>query len=231
MHAWEMMQAGSATALLPADEFMDGATQAYLYFNRELAVSRDVDHLEALCTPHIFRAIEQDREGDEGGFEDVRRTMGEDAAPKIHTMESYLTMFIMLSHPKHFKEGQNPYTAMAEALQPLEDRQQAPLDKFTTMDDQAEEAVLIKGPPFTRDMVERWGLNGNDGDGDNGDDDAAGTNWPDHVVTASVRFLTKETYPWDADDQQPIFRVDNYEFAAPYTEEAGVGDFRIVDFN
>ena len=28
MHAWEMMQAGSATALLPADEFMDGATQA-----------------------------------------------------------------------------------------------------------------------------------------------------------------------------------------------------------
>ena len=27
MHAWEMMQAGSATALLPADEFMDGATQ------------------------------------------------------------------------------------------------------------------------------------------------------------------------------------------------------------
>ena len=59
---------------------------------------------------------------------------------------SYLTMFIMLSHPKHFKEGQNPYTAMAEALQPLEDRQQAPLDKFTTMDDQAEEAVLIKGP-------------------------------------------------------------------------------------
>jgi len=225
MQAWEMMQAASARALLPPDEFMDGATQAYLYFNKEVTVSTDIDHLEALCTPRIYSALEYERSisAEEGGFGNIRDMMGEDAAPEIHTMESYLTMFIMLSHPKHFQEGgQDPYKAMAEALQPTENRQRAPLDKFTTEEDREEdeedeeqEHVLVKGPPFTEEMVERWGM-----------EDA----WPDHVVTASVRFLTKETYPWGPDDQEPTFKVDNYEFVAPYTDAEGVGNFKIVDF-
>ena len=44
--------------------------------------------MEELCTPRIYSAIEYEREL--GGFEDVRYLLGEDAAPEIHTLESYV---------------------------------------------------------------------------------------------------------------------------------------------
>lgn len=51
-------------------------------------MNSDIDHLEELCTPRIYSAIEYEREL--GGFEDVRYLLGEDAAPEIHTLESYV---------------------------------------------------------------------------------------------------------------------------------------------
>lgn len=127
-------------------------------------------------------------------------------------------------------------------------------DKFTTEQDKEEQAEAageadvppplaaeIKGPPFDADLLEQWGMgsgSGGSGGGGGGGLDSSAEEaeedmdaWPEHVVTARIRFLTKETYPWEADDQQPKFRVDDYAFAAPYTDVDGVGNFRITDLS
>ena len=70
-------------------------------------------------------------------------------------------------------------------------------------------------------------IGGGETDSTVGDDNA--DVWPDHVIVAQCRFLTKVTYPWEDENQDPTFRIDDYEFAAEYSDEGGVGNFRITD--
>ena len=51
---------------------------------------------------------------------------------------------------------------------------------------------------------------------------------PPHVLIAGVRFLTESTYPWE-ENGSIKYRVDDIDFVAPFDEDAGIGDWKIVD--